>query len=132
MKTFRGGEHWLTIDESTLALASKASVAAAISTSALACFATPKAEAFQVNVSGSSYDVTTFTGDYNSNTSKFNITDMPWFGDQSMADSFASAVGAALGFPNAAGAGGTFLPMTSSARLLSSPSTSNSLLHWHL
>lgn len=128
MKTFRGGEHRQTIDESTLALAPKASVAAAISISALACFAAPNAEAIQVIVGGSSYDVTTFAGSASSNTSKFNITNMPWLGDQSLATSFATAVGASLGIPNAAGNHGPYFayatPATVHAMYFFNPSSS--------
>ena len=43
------------------------------------------------------YDVTTFSGTYIDNTSKFTTTDMPWWGDSTLADQFASAVGVSSG-----------------------------------
>jgi len=67
-----------------------------------------------VTVSGISqnYDVTTFTGAYTdpSLTSKFTTTDMPWWGDVTLAISFASAVGVSpvLADNNFGGAYGPF------------------------
>jgi hypothetical protein len=62
------------------------------------------AQAFVVNVGGVQYDVTTFTGTYNDNTSKFqtaaNSGVMPWWGSSSLASDFAMAVGSAFGSPN--------------------------------
>jgi len=62
------------------------------------------AQAYEVTVSGIRYDVTTFTGSYDSNTSNFetpaNSGVMPWWGDSSAATAFATAVGTNLGFPN--------------------------------
>jgi hypothetical protein len=59
------------------------------------------AQAYLVTVNGVQYDVTTFTGSYNANTSKFetaaNNGVMPWFGNQTMATQFAKAVGYKLG-----------------------------------
>ena len=59
-----------------------------------------------VNVGGQNYDVTTFTGTYNGNTSKFetvaNGGEMPWWGSQSTANDFANAVNDGLGTPNGA------------------------------
>jgi hypothetical protein len=59
------------------------------------------AQAYVVTVGGVQYDVTTFTGTYNDNTSKFataaNGGVMPWFGNQTMATQFADAVGYNLG-----------------------------------
>ncbi|MFN9694167.1 MAG: hypothetical protein ACK550_10320 [Synechococcaceae cyanobacterium] len=47
--------------------------------------------------------MTTFTGTYNANTSKFNTLIngglMPWWGREILAKEFATAVGASLGFP---------------------------------
>lgn len=57
------------------------------------------AHAVPVVVNGTTYDVTTFTGSYNSNSSRFTTTEMPWFGDGSLAEQFAIAVGAQLGTP---------------------------------
>ena len=63
------------------------------------------AQAYVVTVGGVQYDVTTFTGTYNDNTSKFetaaNNGVMPWWGSQSLAGQFAAAVAGGLGFPNA-------------------------------
>ena len=70
------------------------------------------AQAFVVNVGGMQYDVTTFTGTYDANTSKFataaNNGVMPWWGDSSLAAAFALQVGASLGLPNLSGTGGPF------------------------
>ena len=53
---------------------------------------------------GQNYDVTTFTGSYNNNISKFataaNGGEMPWWGSITIATAFASAVGTGLGLPN--------------------------------
>ncbi len=64
------------------------------------------AQAFVVTVGGVQYDVTTFTGTYNANTSKFNLTadggQMPWWSSStsnSAAINFATAVGNFFG-PN--------------------------------
>ena len=63
-----------------------------------------QAQAVVVNVNGQNWNVTTFTGSYNDNTSKFNTAAnggiMPWWGNSTTANAFASAVGAALGYPN--------------------------------
>ena len=62
------------------------------------------AQAYVVTVGGVQYDVTTFTGSYTANSSKFNTAAnggvMPWFGSSSLALSFATAVGTNLGTPN--------------------------------
>ena len=54
-----------------------------------------QAQAFVVNVGGQDWDVTTFTGTYNDNTSKFataaNGGVMPWWGDSALANQFATA-----------------------------------------
>ena len=58
----------------------------------------------RVTVGGLLYDVTTFTGSYNSNTSKFqtpaNGGVMPWWGSSTLANEFATQVGSGLGQPN--------------------------------
>jgi hypothetical protein len=55
-------------------------------------------------VGGLQYDVTTFTGTYNDNTSKFetpaNGGVMPWWGSSTLANEFATQVGSGLGQPN--------------------------------
>jgi len=64
---------------------------------------TSKANAFVVNVGGLDYDVTTFSGSYNDNTSQFNLPPvgvMPWWHDRSMALEFATAVAGSLERPN--------------------------------
>jgi MYXO-CTERM domain-containing protein len=71
-----------------------------------------EASAILVNVSGVSYDVTTFTGDYSSNAAKFNSTDMPWWGDTTKASAFASAVGTQLGLPNTPGQRGPYFAIS--------------------
>ncbi len=62
------------------------------------------AQAYVVTVGGVQYDVTTFTGTYNANSSKFALPPapglMPWWGNQTLAANFATAVGANLGTPN--------------------------------
>ena len=78
---------------------------AVMASSAALCFAANPAQALtaQVTVDGTTYDVTTFTGTYNENTSKFNTLIngglMPWWGSASLAEQFATAVGGSLGFP---------------------------------
>jgi hypothetical protein len=66
-----------------------------------------EANALVVNVGGQDYNVTTFTGSYIDNISKFataaNGGVMPWWGSQSTADSFTSAVNTGLGLPNGLG-----------------------------
>jgi len=60
-------------------------------------------EAYVVTVGGVKYDVTTFTGSYNANTSKFALPPagaMPWWGSLSMTNDFAQAVGTSLGVQN--------------------------------
>lgn len=63
-----------------------------------------------VNVGGMDYEVTTFVGRYNDNPGIFNQTDMPWWGNQLLAEQFAAAVGtrSSFGTPNnpSVGAGG--------------------------
>lgn len=56
--------------------------------------------ALLVNVGGSYYNVTTFTGSYDDNSSRFTTAEMPWWGDSTLAGQFATAVGSELGFPN--------------------------------
>jgi hypothetical protein len=70
-----------------------------------------QAQAFVVNVGGQNYDVTTFDGSYNANTSKFataaNGGVMPWWGSSTLATDIATAVGSSLGTPNS-GSGPVF------------------------
>ncbi len=56
-----------------------------------------------MTVGGVQYDVTTFTGTYSANTSKFALPPggvMPWWGNSFLASQFALAVAGNLGFPN--------------------------------
>jgi len=55
------------------------------------------ASAIQTVVGGKTYDVSTFFGSYNSNSSRFTTAEMPWFGSQGLARDFATAVGNQLG-----------------------------------
>jgi len=59
------------------------------------------AQAYVVTVGGVQYDVTTFTGSYDANSSKFataaNGGVMPWWGSKSLATQFATQVGFNLG-----------------------------------
>jgi hypothetical protein len=63
--------------------------------------------AITLTVEGNDYDVTTFTGSYNSNTIKFNVPAssgvMPWWGNSNLAQAFATAALAKqtdFGLPN--------------------------------
>ena len=60
-----------------------------------------QAQALVVTVGGQQWDVTTFTGSYSANTTKFNTAasggQMPWWGSSTTANAFATAVGAQLG-----------------------------------
>jgi hypothetical protein len=56
-----------------------------------------------VNVAGTHYEVSTFTGSYLDNIDHFTTSEMPWFGNNPLALQFAEAVGANLGFPNGEG-----------------------------
>jgi len=62
------------------------------------------AHALVVNVAGQNWDVTTFSGSYDENTSKFNTAAnggvMPWWGSDPLAKQFAIAVGGQFGYPN--------------------------------
>lgn len=77
-----------------------------------------QAQALVVNVGGQFWDVTTFTGSYSANITKFNTAAnggmMPWWPTQSppaassntFANAFALAVGGGLGFTEFGGATG--------------------------
>jgi hypothetical protein len=87
---------------------------AVVASSAALCLAPNPAEAStsQVTVNGTTYDVTTFTGTYNANNAKFNTLAnnglMPWWGNESLAEQFAAAVGTSLGTPVAGAFGPSF------------------------
>lgn len=71
-----------------------------------------QAQALVVTVGGQQWNVTTFTGTYSANTSKFatsaNGGVMPWWQNQTLADTFATTVGSGLGYPNLFGGAGPF------------------------
>ncbi len=62
------------------------------------------AQAFVVNVGGQDWDVSTFTGTYDANTSKFALPAnggvMPWWGSRVLVSQFTSSVGSNFGLPN--------------------------------
>ncbi|MBM5818137.1 MAG: hypothetical protein FJ083_16675 [Cyanobacteria bacterium K_Offshore_surface_m2_239] len=70
-----------------------------------------RAAIFTVN--GQDYDITTFTGRFYPNASKFdtpcNGGVMPWWGNATLAQQFATTVLDALGEPNRGGSHGPFL-----------------------
>ncbi len=74
-----------------------------------------EAHAFVVNVDSQNYDVTTFSGSYNDNISKFNLPTaggvMPWWNSDATSKAFATAVGTAFGAvnPNGSGTSGPLL-----------------------
>ncbi|MBM5818021.1 MAG: hypothetical protein FJ083_16035 [Cyanobacteria bacterium K_Offshore_surface_m2_239] len=61
---------------------------------------------------GQDYDITTFTGRFDPNAAKFDTPNnggvMPWWGNATLAQQFATTVLDALGKPNAGGARGPF------------------------
>jgi len=65
-----------------------------------------QAQTYQVIVDSVQYDVTTFTGSYYANQYLFNINNMPWWGSNSLADIFVTALGLQAGLPNPAGNSG--------------------------
>jgi hypothetical protein len=65
-----------------------------------------EAQALIVNVGGTNYNVSTFVGNYNVNASRFTVGEMPWFGNSSLAQQFAAALGTGLGLPNSFGNAG--------------------------
>ena len=62
------------------------------------------AQAYVVTVGGLQYDVTTFTGSYTDNASKFSTPPvpgvMPWWNNSNLAIDFARALGSLAGYPN--------------------------------
>ena len=59
-----------------------------------------QAQAIDVIVNHTTYDVIVFSGSYNDNKSKFNASPngaMPWFGNEGLAANFATALGTSLG-----------------------------------
>jgi hypothetical protein len=97
------------------------------------------AQAYVVTVGGVQYDVTQFTGDYDSNIIKFETAAnggvMPWFGSQSQAASFAIALGGALGYSaennigeNPPQTNGPFFAWAADSRVVSADSGSAALV----
>jgi hypothetical protein len=82
---------WLSLKKSAL-----------LAAMALGALTAGQAQAVVVNVNGLDYDVTTFTGTYNDNPSKFatpaNGGVMPWWGNSSLAYGLALALGSSLGY----------------------------------
>ncbi|MFN7899696.1 MAG: hypothetical protein ACK5N0_08545 [Synechococcaceae cyanobacterium] len=87
--TSNSRRHWLSLAKPALGVAL-----------AMAALTAGQAQAVVVNVEGKDWDVTTFTGSYNDNESRFNVGEMPWWGSESLASLFAGAVGSSLGAPN--------------------------------
>ena len=91
-QTFRPGGRPISLLKGTLG--------AAVALAALS-LSPGSAQAYVVTVNSVQYDVTTFTGSYNDNVSKFGVALMPWWGGSStLANAFAAAVGAGMGYPN--------------------------------
>jgi uncharacterized protein with beta-barrel porin domain len=61
-----------------------------------------------VTVGGQNYSVTYQNFSYNSSTSSFATGSMPWWGSQSLANQFVTAVGSSLGTPNSSAYGPFF------------------------
>ena len=75
--TFNPRRRWLSVAKSALGVAM-----------AMGALGAGEAQAVIVNVEGQDWDVTTFTGSYNENESRFNIGEMPWWGNESLASLF--------------------------------------------
>jgi hypothetical protein len=76
--------------------------------------------------------VSTFSGSYSLNTGRFTTAEMPWFGNQSLATRFASAVGAGLGLTPGIvlpGVGPLFAASTGNLPFITSPVINNSLYY---
>lgn len=93
-----------------------------------------------VVVGGKTYEVDIFTGSYSANASKFALPptgQMPWWGSQSLATQFATAVGAGLGLTpgfllpivGTAGVGPLFAASTGTLPFVGTPVTNNSLYY---
>ena len=59
-----------------------------------------EARALVVTVNSTQYDVTTFSGSYSNSNAKFSSVFMPWYGNTTLTQNFAAAVGAGLGYVN--------------------------------
>ncbi len=65
----------------------------------------PPAKAIQVITNGTTYDVTSSVATYDTDTSRFTTVEMPWWGSQSLAQTFRNTIGVGLGSPNNNGQG---------------------------
>jgi hypothetical protein len=68
-------------------------IAGSIGLSILSLIFSDPAEAVILNVGGQDYRVGTFNGSYNDNVSRFSLAEMPWWGNQSIAQQFSTALG---------------------------------------
>jgi hypothetical protein len=79
------------------------SLSVVVGAAAFCCASNPaQALPVQATVNGVTYDVTTFTGSYDANTSKFALPLsglMPWWGSQSIESDFATQIWDRLGLP---------------------------------
>ena len=102
----------VSLFQSSFALRPKLALGAAAVALAALSLSPGSAQAYVVTVGGLQYDVTTFTGTYNGNTSKFataaNGGVMPWWDNSSLAPDFTTAVGTNLGTPNVSNTWGPY------------------------
>jgi hypothetical protein len=101
-------------------------LAASVGVAVLA-FMPASASAVQVVVSGQFYEVSTFQGTANANAAKFTTADMPWFGNQSLASAFATAVGSQLGLTGLLSRGPFFAYSRSTGFIPALNTTNNSV-----
>jgi len=76
-------------------------VAGATLASSAVVFSANPAEAAIFTVNGTDYNITTVTGSFSSLSTQLQAT--PWWGDNALADSLATAVGTSFGLPNTSG-----------------------------
>ena len=67
---------------------------------AVISFSPQEARALVVTVNSTQYDVTMFRGSLDNSSGKFSSGSMPWYGNTTLAENFAAAVGAGLGYVN--------------------------------
>ena len=94
-------------------------VAAALAALTIVVVDAGESKAAIFNIGGQNYDVTSFTGSYDGDTSKFNTPGnggvMPWWGNSSLAQQFATTVGSSL--PGSFPPEGAFFAYNSSVEL---------------
>jgi hypothetical protein len=78
-----------------------------------------EAQALSVNVGDTNYELSSFVGNYNDNASRFTVGEMPWFGNSSLAQQFAAALGSGLGLPNGSGNAGPLFAYSATSSLVS-------------